>query len=54
MSEQPELIIDDRVVMLLYRLTMDHEGTASLSEVKGLWGMGRAFDRRSYRLQIGS
>ena len=39
MSEQPELIIDDRVVMLLYRLTMDHEGTASLSEVKdfGVW-----------------
>lgn len=39
MSEWPELIIDDRVVMLLYRLTMDHEGSASESEVKdfGVW-----------------
>jgi hypothetical protein len=34
MSEQPEPIIDDRVIMLLYRLTMDHDGTAPLSEVK--------------------
>ena len=39
MGKQPELIIDDRVVMLLYRLIMDHKGMALLSEAEsfGVW-----------------
>ncbi len=35
----PKRIVDDRIIMLLYRLAMDHEGIAPISEVNsfGVW-----------------